>query len=63
MTAIGESKVQEENILRTYSREIESALQKEDIPLNYREYIKQYFLSIGMETEDSSQIGNPGGDN
>jgi hypothetical protein len=62
MTAIGESKIKEENILRTYSREIESVLQKEDIPLNYREYIKKYFLSIGLETEDSSPTGNQGSD-
>jgi hypothetical protein len=63
MTAIGESKIEAENVLRNYSREVESVLQKEDIPLNYREYIKQYFLSIGMETEDSSPTGNQGSDN
>ena len=56
LTAIGESKLKEEDIIRTYRQEIESILQKEDIPLNYREYIKQYFISIGLETADSSQI-------
>ncbi|UCE55113.1 MAG: hypothetical protein JSV31_06650 [Desulfobacterales bacterium] len=55
LTDIGESKLKEEDIIRTYRQEIESILQKEDIPLNYREYIKQYFISIGLETADSSQ--------
>lgn len=62
MTAIGESKIEAENILRTYSQEIEGVLQKEDIPLNYREYIKQYFLSIGMEAEDSPEAVSQGSD-
>jgi hypothetical protein len=57
MTAIGEAKIPEENILKTYTREIEGVLSREDIPLNYREYIKQYFLAIGMESEASSASG------
>lgn len=52
-TATGESKLKEEEIVRTYRKEIEGVLQKEEIPLNYRDYIKHYFLSIGLETEDS----------
>jgi hypothetical protein len=49
--AVGESKLKEENIIQTYRQEIENILQKEDIPLNYREYIKHYFISIGLKTE------------
>jgi hypothetical protein len=62
LTAIGESRLKEEDIIRTYRQEIESVLQKEDIPLNYREFIKQYFILIGLETADSSQIGKQGSD-
>jgi hypothetical protein len=51
LSAVGESKLQEENIVQTYRQEIESILQKEEIPLNYREYIKHYFISIGLKTE------------
>ena len=54
LTAIGESKVKAENILRAYEQELETVLQKEDMPLNYREYIKQYFMSIGIKTADSA---------
>ncbi|MCP4107544.1 MAG: hypothetical protein GY749_18705 [Desulfobacteraceae bacterium] len=38
----------QENVFRPYKQEIESILKKEDIPLNYRIYIKNYFLSVGM---------------
>ena len=48
VTKIGNPTVPEEEITRQYTRELESILQKEDIPLNYREYIKSYFLSIGL---------------
>ena len=51
LTAIGESELDEENIVRSYRKEIEGILQKEDIPLNYREYIKHYFISIGLKSE------------
>jgi hypothetical protein len=51
LSAIGESKLAEENIIQTYRQEIESILQKEEIPLNYRQYIKHYFISIGLKTE------------
>ena len=54
LTAIGESRSQEEDIIRSYRQEIEGILQKEDIPLNYREYIKHYFISIGLEAEKNS---------
>ena len=52
-TSPGESRLKEEEIFREYQQEVEGILQKEDIPLNYREYIKTYFLSIGIETSDS----------
>jgi len=48
---VGESILKEENIIQAYRQEIENILQKEDIPLNYREYIKHYFISIGLKTE------------
>ncbi len=52
-TSPGESRLKEEEIVREYKQEVEGILQKEDIPLNYREYIKNYFLSIGIETAES----------
>jgi len=54
LTAIGESRIKEGDIMRIYRQEIEGVLQKEDIPLNYREYIKQYFISIGLKTEENA---------
>jgi hypothetical protein len=48
LTTIGESTVQEGEVTRVYQQELESILQKEDIPLNYREYIKSYFIGIGL---------------
>jgi hypothetical protein len=54
LTGIGEARLREEDIIRTYHKEVESLLQKEDIPLNYREYIKNYFISIGMGTEENA---------
>jgi hypothetical protein len=53
LTATGESNLKEEEVIRPYQQEIESVLQKEDIPLNYRDYIKEYFLSIGIETTET----------
>ena len=54
LTDIGEARLKEEDIIRTYQKEVESLLQKEDIPLNYREYIKNYFISIGMNAEENA---------
>lgn len=54
LTDIGEARLKEEEAFRTYHKEIESILKKEDIPLNYREYIKNYFISIGMNTEENT---------
>jgi hypothetical protein len=52
LSEIGEARLKEEDIMRTYGQAVESILQKEDIPLNYREYIKNYFMAIGLRTEE-----------
>jgi hypothetical protein len=44
----GESTVQEERKLIDFRREVEEVIRKEEVPLNYREYIKNYFLKIGL---------------
>jgi hypothetical protein len=54
LTDIGEVRLVEEEVFQTYRKEIESILQKEDIPINYREYIKNYFISIGINTEENA---------
>jgi hypothetical protein len=54
MTDIGEARLNEEEIIRSYRGEVEGILHKEDIPANYREYIKNYFISIGLTTEESA---------
>ena len=54
LTAIGESKLKEEDIVHSYQEEIEGILQKEEIPLNYRGYIKNYFISIGLKAEKNT---------
>ena len=54
LTDMGEARFKEEEIFRTYRKEVESILQKEDIPVNYREYIKNYFISIGINTEENA---------
>ncbi|MBW1697416.1 MAG: phage holin family protein [Deltaproteobacteria bacterium] len=51
LTGIGKAKVKQKDIARRYQREVESILKKEEIPLNYREFIKNYFLSIGLGKE------------
>jgi hypothetical protein len=55
---IGKAKIEEEEIIRTYRKEIEDVLKKEDIPLHYREYIKSYFLSIGLREEKDTNDGS-----
>ena len=55
LTATGESKIKEEEIVRTYRQEIEGILQKEEIHLNYRDYKKHYFLSIGLEPAETDR--------
>ena len=41
-----------EDVIRSYWQELEEVLLKEDIPLNYRVYIKNYFLSIELRREE-----------
>jgi hypothetical protein len=53
LPTIGKAGLKEEDIIRPYQKELESALRKEDIPLHYREYIKNYFLSIGLRQEEN----------
>jgi len=50
---IGESRLKKEKIIRTYRQEVENILKKEDMPPNYREYIKQYFISIGLKPQEN----------
>jgi hypothetical protein len=52
MTDLGEARLNEEEIFQSYRGEVESILHKEDMPANYREYIKNYFISIGLNTEE-----------
>jgi len=54
LTDVGEARLKEEEIFQTYRKEVESILQKEDIPINYREYIKNYFISIGINTKENA---------
>ena len=51
-TGTGEAQAKEEDIIRSYRKEIEEVMHKEDIPLNYREYIKNYFLLIHLVKEE-----------
>ena len=52
LTSIGKATVEREDVPREYHQEIEGILQKEDIPLNYREYIRNYFISIGLRKDE-----------
>jgi len=52
LTEAGESRLKDEDIRRTYGQAVESVLQKEDMPLNYRDYIKNYFLAIGLNPDE-----------
>ena len=59
----GESGMKADEIVRAYQQEVEGILQKEEIPLNYREYIKNYFLSIGIETAHNPKTDTQGSEN
>ncbi|MBD3306081.1 hypothetical protein GF339_06815 [candidate division KSB3 bacterium] len=54
VTQIGESSLPEEEVVRVYRQELESILHKDEIPLNYREYIKNYFLLIGIREDQTT---------
>ena len=51
LTSIGQAKLDNQKVIREYQKEVEGILQKEEIPLNYRAYIRNYFLSIGLRKE------------
>jgi len=51
VTRIGNANAPTEEVIRPYQQELESVLQQEKLPLNYREYIKNYFLAIGVTSE------------
>ena len=44
------SKVPEERVLRQYEQQAESALARDEVPNRLKEYVKDYFTTIGMET-------------
>ena len=52
LTGIGKATVEQQDVPREYQQEIENILQKEEIPLNYREYIRNYFISIGLRKDE-----------
>lgn len=54
LTRIGEATVPTADVTRSYQQEVESVLHKEDIPLNYREFIKNYFIGIGLQEETAT---------
>jgi hypothetical protein len=47
------SKVQDAALLRQYERTAESALAREEVPLALQDYVKRYFITIGMLGKDS----------
>ena len=51
LTNVGDVKATKEQIRRSYERDMENTLLKEEIPLNMRSYIKNYFLSIGLRKD------------
>ena len=42
------SRLPEEAIINRYSRQAESALARDEIPLKLKEYVKEYFTVIGI---------------
>jgi len=48
---IGSSKIEETTVFRQYQEKLEQVMKKEDIPMEHRGMIKDYFLSIGLKTE------------
>ncbi len=48
---VEKGRMKPEDLIRSFTREIEEVLTKEEIPLNDREFIRSYFLSIGAERE------------
>jgi len=48
LTAMGNTSVPEETLIKSYRKQVEDVLLKEDIPPEHMAYIKRYFLSIGV---------------
>ncbi|MBT4526348.1 MAG: hypothetical protein HOC24_07350 [Deltaproteobacteria bacterium] len=48
---IGSSKIEAAEVFRQYQEKLEQVMKKEDIPMEHRGMIKDYFLSIGLKTE------------
>jgi hypothetical protein len=46
-----QTKIKPEDVIQDYRRELEAVLNKEDIPINDRETIRNYFISIGLRKE------------
>ncbi len=51
LSAIGSTPKPEQEIRKIYIRQNEAVMQKESIPPEYKESIRDYFLSIGLEGE------------
>ncbi len=47
------SRVPDAELLKRYERTAESALAREEVPLALQDYVKQYFITIGMLGKDS----------
>ncbi len=45
-----ESELDEQEILTGYRRELEAVIRREEIPVSTRDYIREYFLSIGLDS-------------
>jgi len=52
------SEVRPEEALRSYRREFEAVLDKEDIPITDRQAIRNYFMSIGLRKENNERENN-----
>ncbi|MBF0280601.1 MAG: hypothetical protein HQM13_22595 [SAR324 cluster bacterium] len=55
LTTIGSAEVKEETTIRSYDQDLESTFQKEQIPLHYQQFIKNYFLSIDDRKKNAEQ--------
>ncbi|MBA7665257.1 hypothetical protein ES703_73327 [subsurface metagenome] len=51
LPSISESNMPESEIIYDYKKQLEEALVKEDIPITLKEYIRDYFLLLGVEEE------------
>ena len=53
----GEASVPLETVIATYQKRAEESLLREEVPLNNRDLVKAYFLSIGLVEESSGGEG------